>query len=108
MTADEVVFAGGKFFTDAKTWYYYNSANGISTGSEYWWLLSPYRWYDSSSLAQVFHMYGSAYPGKLTYQDANNTYGVRPVLSLKSCIKYSTGNGAPETPYEIVETESGC
>ena len=108
MTADEVVFAGGKVFTDAKTWYYYNSANGISTGSEYWWLLSPYRWYDSSSLAQVFHMYGSAYPGELTYQDANNTYGVRPVLSLKSCTKYSTGNGSPETPYEIVETSSGC
>ena len=43
MTADEVVFAGGQWFTDAKPWYYYNSANGISTGSEYWWLLSPYR-----------------------------------------------------------------
>ena len=35
MTADEVVFAGGQWFTDAKPWYYYNSANGISTGSEY-------------------------------------------------------------------------
>ena len=108
MTADEVVFAGGQWFTDAKPWYYYNSANGISTGAEYWWLLSPYRWHTSASLAQVFHVYGSAYPGKLSYQDANSTYGVRPVLSLKSCIKYSTGNGSPETPYEIVKTESGC
>ena len=108
MTADEVVFAGGQWFTDAKPWYYYNSANGISTGSEYWWLLSPYRWHTSASLAQVFHVYGSAYPGKLSYEDANDTQGVRPVLSLKSCIKYSTGNGSPETPYEIVKTESGC
>ena len=108
MTADEVVFAGGQWFTDAKPWYYYNSANGISTGSEYWWLLSPYRWHTSASLAQVFHVYGSAYPGKLSYEDANDTQGVRPVLSLKSCIKYSTGNGSPETPYEIVETSSGC
>ena len=108
MTADEVVFAGGQWFTDAKPWYYYNSANGISTGSEYWWLLSPYRWHTSASLAQVFHVYGSAYPGKLSYEDANDTQGVRPVLSLKSCTKYSTGNGAPETPYEIVKTESGC
>ena len=108
MTADEVVFAGGQWFTDAKPWYYYNSANGISTGSEYWWLLSPYRWHTSASLAQVFHVYGSAYPGKLSYADATDTQGVRPVLSLKSCIKYSTGNGTPETPYEIVKTESGC
>ena len=108
MTADEVVFAGGQWFTDAKPWYYYNSANGISTGSEYWWLLSPYRWHTSASIAQVFHVYGSAYPGKLSYEDANDTQGVRPVLSLKSCIKYSTGNGSPETPYEIVKTESGC
>ena len=108
MTADEVVFAGGQWFTDAKPWYYYNSANGISTGSEYWWLLSPYRWHTSASLAQVFHVYGSAYPGKLSYEDASDTYGVRPVLSLKSCTKYSTGNGSPETPYEIVETSSGC
>ena len=108
MTADEVVFAGGQWFTDAKPWYYYNSANGISTGSKYWWLLSPYRWHTSASLAQVFHVYGSAYPGKLSYADANDTQGVRPVLSLKSCIKYSTGNGSPETPYEIVKTESGC
>ena len=43
MTADEVSFAGGLFRNTAQTWYYYNSANGSSTGDTNWWLLSPYR-----------------------------------------------------------------
>ncbi len=107
MTADEVSFAGGIWQADAPTWYYYNSAKGSSTGSTWWWLLSPSGWMGSH--VSVFSVRGSASPGYL-HPDSNaiNTYGVRPVISLKSCIKYSTGNGTSETPYEIVETSSGC
>ena len=100
MTADEVSFAGGVYGTNAPTWYYYNSANGSSTGSTWWWSLSPSYW--SGGSARVFRVGGSSYPGNLGYNDVDYTRGVRPVISLKSCIKYSTGNGAPETPYEIV------
>ena len=100
MTADEVSFAGGLYLTSAPTWYYYNSANKSSTGSTDWWLLSPIDWNGSGAI--VFFVYGSSNPGFLNFNYVNLTYGVRPVISLKSCIKYSTGNGAPETPYEIV------
>ena len=100
MTADEVSFAGGLYLTSAPTWYYYNSANKSSTGSTDWWLLSPDIW--SGSYARVFVVYGSSSPGYLNDGYVDDTGGVRPVISLKSCIKYSTGNGAPETPYEIV------
>ena len=107
MTADEVSFAGGLYGTNAPTWYYYNSAKGSSTGSTYWWLLSPSFWY--GSYAYVFGVYGSSGPGDLSGNfGVLSTSRVRPVISLKSCIKYSTGNGTPETPYEIVETSSGC
>ena len=104
MTADEIAYAGGKEFTSLPSpyaWYYLNSAGGSITGSTYWWSLSPFGW--SGSYSTVWVVFGSSNPGYLSYIRANDTsYGVRPAISLKSCIKYSTGNGAPETPYELV------
>ena len=106
MTADEVSFAGGVYGTNAPTWYYYNSANGSSTGDTWWWLLSPYFWH--GGFADVFDVGGSDNPGYLDYIIVNGTYGVRPVISLKSCTLYSTGNGSANEPYTIKETTSGC
>ena len=106
MTADEVSFAGGLWITNAPTWYYYNSANGSSTGSTWWWLLSPSYW--DGGYAYVFSVYGSSYPGYLSNYYVDYTGGVRPAISLKSCIKYSTGNGSASDPYTIKETASGC
>ena len=106
MTADEVSFAGGLYRTNAPTWYYYNSANGSSTGSTYWQLLSPSLW--SGSRAIVFSVNGSSYPGYLDYGYVDGTGGVRPAISLKSCIKTSGGDGSANAPYTIEETETGC
>ena len=106
MTADEIAFAGGVWKTNAPTWYYLNSAKGSSTGKTEWFLLSPDSWI--GGFLDVFYVEGSSYPGRLNTSRGDTTYGVRPVLSLKSCIKYSTGNGTPETPYEILETDTGC
>ena len=109
MTADEVSFAGGVCFKYAKAWPWYNnnSVNGSSTDSTYWWLLSPSDW--NVSNAVVFDVNGSLSPDALGSTFVYDTGGgVRPVLSLKSCIKYSTGDGTAETPYEIVETDTGC
>ena len=105
MTADEVSFAGGLFYTKAPTWYYYNSANGSSTGDTWWWLLSPYNW---DGRARVFNVYGSSNPGYLDRNIVDGTYGVRPAISLKSCIKYSTGDGSASVTYTIEESTSGC
>ena len=106
MTADEVSFAGGLWVTNAPTWYYYNSANGSSTGTNWWWSLSPDYW--NGSYAYVFFVNGSSYPGRLNGSDVNLTNGVRPAISLKSCVKYSTGDGSAGTPYTIEESTSGC
>ena len=107
MTADEVSFAGGVYVTNAPTWYYYNSANGSSTGSTWWWSLSPGNW--NGSDAVVFGVLGSSYPGYLYGNGiVSVATAVRPVISLKSCTLYSTGNGSASDPYTIKETSSGC
>ncbi len=106
MTADEVSFAGGLWATSASTWYYYNSAKGSSTGSTWWWLLSPSSWY--GGFASVFGVNGSSGPGLLNYGDVSYAYGVRPAVSLKSCVKTSGGDGSANAPYTIEESTSGC
>ena len=106
MTADEVSFAGGVWETNAPTWYYYNSANGSSTGDTWWLLLSPYRW--DGGFAGVFGVYGSYRPGRLSNTGADLIRSVRPAISLKSCVKTSGGDGSAGTPYTIEETTSGC
>ena len=106
MTADEVSFAGGLWGTNAQTWYYYNSAKGSSTGEQWWWLLSPAS--GNGSYAYVFFVVGSSNPGFLSSTYVSHTYGVRPAVSLKSCVKTSGGDGSASAPYTIEETETGC
>ena len=105
MTADEIAFAGGVAFQNMSTpyaWFISNSA-GTQVSTD-WWSLSPFYWGGSS--AYVWYWYsGDACLGSDGVDSAD---AVRPAISLKSCIKYSTGNGTYETPYEIVETSSGC
>ena len=106
MTADEVSFAGGLYGANTPTWYYYNSVNGSSTGSTWWWLLSPLD--SSTSGSSMFIVRGSSNPGRLNYNYVYSNNGVRPALSLKSCVKYSSGDGSANEPYTIKETETGC
>ena len=105
MTADEIAYAGGVAFKKMNTpyaWFISNSAGTqVSTS---WWSLSPIYW--NGSFARVWR-WNSDY----AYLDSNSVSdasAVRPALSLKSCIKYSTGNGTYNEPYEIKETTSGC
>ena len=105
MTADEIAFAGGVAFQTMSTpyaWFISNSAG--SKVSSNWWSLSPIRW--GGSYAGVWHWNFDL--ASLNYGYVYNTGAVRPALSLKSCIKYSTGNGTYNEPYEIKETTSGC
>ena len=106
MTADEIAFAGGEAKTKMNTpyaWFTINSAG--SQVSTYWWSLSPVWWRDENSSSVWYWRFDSAYLNEgIVFVPCT----VRPVLSLKSCTLYSTGDGTAETPYEIVETSSGC
>ena len=102
MTADELSFAGGVYGTSLLSpyaWYYTNSANGSITGNDWWWLLSSGRWY--GTLSSIFYVYGSGDPGALNGSYVNDSNMVRPVISLKACTKYSSGDGTANNPYTV-------
>ena len=104
MTADEITYAGGYRGNSLSTpyaWYYLNSAGVGSTGLYWWWTLSPRFW--SNETLDFWLVTGSEYFGHLTSMGLGNfAVAVRPVISIKGDILYSSGNGSPENPYEIV------
>ena len=106
MTADEITLAGGTpWYASMSTPYAWFISN--STGSQVstsWWSLSPNYWING--VARVWGWNSDNF--YLSGYRVDGAFAVRPAISLKSCIKYSTGNGTSETPYEIVETSSGC
>ena len=111
MTADEIAYAGGKVTPNLPSpyaWYYLNSTGGSITGSTTWWSLSPDDSRDSLvGVPDVWIVCGSDLPGRLQSGFAFTKSGVRPAISLKTCTLWTSGNGTPETPYEI-STTSGC
>ena len=105
MTADEIAFAGGVSLQKMNTpyaWFISNSAGTqVSTG---WWSLSPSYW--GFGYAGVCGW--SSGRASLFNNGVGSTNAVRPAISLKSCIKYSTGDGSATNPYTILETDTGC
>ena len=103
MTVDEVVFAGGKNLTQPSSpyvWYYTNSTGAIDNGSMFqWWTMSPAN-YDNNN-PNTFFVSAMTQHGMISYQHSLTTSDVRPVLSLKSCVKYSSGDGTPTNPYTV-------
>ena len=109
MTADEIMYAGGKArtsLTEPYVWYTLNSANtGITMKS--WWLMSPGGWDHGAYMFLVVNsIQGQLNSSDVVDMASNNV--VRPVVSLKSCVKYSSGDGTASNPYTIEETESEC
>ena len=105
MTADEIAYAGGVFGKTAQMWYYTNSSLDSSTGITKWWSLSPYYW--NGRDAYSLNVVGSVNPGFLNLSNVDNSDGVRPAVSLKSCVQWKSGDGSASSPYEIVEN-GGC
>ena len=104
MTADEIAYAGGVYKQSAPMWYYTNSTYNSIIGLTSWWLLSPSSW----NVGTWVEIVNSSNPsGAIGAFGVYQSYAVRPVVSLKTCIKYSTGNGSSSSPYEIVEN-GGC
>jgi len=102
ITADEAAFAGAKFNMRPTPYYYYNAAGGSVTSSVWWWTMSPYYWQSSTKSAGVFRMRGSTSSGPIDNVRVDVPYAVRPVLSLKSCVNWKSGDGTSSNPYEVV------
>ncbi len=93
LTADEVVFAGGKAGSDNYTYYLRDNAS-----SNWWWTLSPSRM-DYSDY--VFVVMGSGNLDSGTTADYNVGVNLRPVVSLISGTQFDSGDGTISNPYTI-------
>ena len=105
VTSDEIAFAGGvalQFMNTPYAWFISNSAGTQASYS--WWSLSPLDWKLSFSGAQRWISDWFNWG----FESVKSAQGVRPVISLKTCIKYGIGDGSATNPYTILETESGC
>jgi len=106
MTADEVVAAGGVFGTNSPKTYYYLAKDGSSsiTGSNWWWTMSPSNFYWGGSniyFAFMFSVRGSSDPGYLARFSIYGTHVVRPVVSLKTEVIVTGGDGSAGSPYTV-------
>ena len=91
ITADELAFAGYAWNIGNTTTYLQENATDT-----YWWSLSPSDFL--GGYAFVWSVYGSS--GDFDGYGVNNTYGVRPSISLKSTTNV-TGNGTSDSPFII-------
>ena len=107
MTADETIYAGGSVtdMANSKIWFELNS-NKKPLVNAFWWLMTPYIW-NEGSLINCYQGHGR-FATSLNSDLSESNHIVRPVTSLKSCVLWKSGDGSPENPYEIEETESGC
>ena len=87
ITADEVAYAGGLFYTENPKYYLY-------TGNWYW-TMSPFYSGDSYAIELVVSSNGS-----LNTSYVGNNYTVRPVISLSS-EALSSGSGTKTDPFKI-------
>ena len=102
MTLDEIMFAGGDSSTTRhNAWYMLNSSNETYFYSGYYWLLSPAA--GPGSFASVFIIDRTT--GTIGTSNVENNRYLRPVISIKSCALWSSGNGSSSSPYEI---NGGC
>ena len=77
-----------------------NNSNARKTG-QYYWLASPYYFYNYYNCASGRVVNAN---GDMHYSNVGGAGGVRPAVSLKPGITYSTGDGSMSNPY-VVATE---
>ena len=88
ISLDEVIFAG-EINTANKSFYLYNGQN--------YWTMSPGLW--NSSHGFIFAFSSDGYFN--TVYVANSTFGLRPVINLRSDITFSDGDGTLNNPYIV-------
>ena len=108
ITADEAVMAGGVAHRGASVWYSVNSEGNPVTNRNWWWTMSPYRFYGGYGDGAEVENYVIAadYSNSIFGNGTHSEYYIRPVLSLNKCAIYDSGDGTPSNPYII--KDGGC
>ncbi len=92
ITADEVVFAGGRPSISNDSYYLYLNS--------YYWTMNPY--YFNGSNARVDALYSTGY---LSDNSVSGSRCIRPVINLDSNVEITQGDGTISNPYVIKTNE---
>ena len=96
ITADEIAMAGGRAYYNGA---YSPNSNYYLYNGKYFWTLSPSNFFSNSSYASVWAVMPS---GSLTpWSDVTSSFGVRPVINLKSDILITKGEGSALSPFVV-------
>lgn len=100
VTADEVSFAGGVIYQTGPA--YSNETYYLYGGGSKFFTMSP-NWFDSNKRIAIgaVNANDANYNGYYGIELANLVSGVRPVISLKNSVTYTTGTGTEINPYVI-------
>ena len=90
ITGDEVAFAGGVYAATNYKYYLY-------TGSAYW-TMSPY-YVPAANFLAYMHIVDET--GKFITNYTSSSYGMRPVINLRSDVLYYGGLGTERNPYIV-------
>ena len=89
ITGDEITYAGAKSWVNNTSYYLYTN--------QYWWSGSSDSYYST-----VAYVWGMPSNGRFNNYRVSGGYGVRPVVSLASTNKVSSGSGTSTDPYVVL------
>ena len=104
MTADEISYAGGVWYTKGKYPFYWAYTNALNKGivnSLIWQTLTPIHG-DPYNLTGGGSEMAVGTEGRLGNPGRVDQTAVRPVISLKGSVVYKSGDGSAYSPYEVV------
>ena len=99
ITADEIVYAGGKAYSTNGNFYLLNeNFKSLNDGYYTFWSLSPNGMIDYDRIFDLSH------DGYMSYDAcSSDNYALRPAVSLASSAVISSGEGTRKNPYIIAE-----
>ena len=103
ITADELVYAGLIYGQSEYNWLGISTSNTSPTGTNNWWTMTPH---DSKSLDMVVSIVSDSPPSIKIDKKSLADAVVRPVISLKSCTTWVSGDGRPSNPYVVSVSET--
>lgn len=104
ITIDELYYSGaaGLTLTSNYNYYYVNSKNELLMNDLDSLSLTPASYEDERTTR--FNILGTSV-GRIVVTSSSGT--VRPVISLKACVKYASGDGSSSNPYQVT-IDSAC
>jgi len=104
ITLEELLFIGSRVNEVGNTWVNYNSQRESIMSNGTWVTMSYSR---NNTIENVFVVGSNGLDYPVIKEDSPvNSYLIRPVITLKSCVNYESGDGSFTSPYKISINEN--